>query len=442
MTRHVVISAALSMMLGGTLCAQNERERKVRDDRARVEEIDFWIYNDLEAGFAEAKRTGRPLLVTFRCIPCEACSELDAEVVERDPAVRDLLDKFVCVRVVHANGVDLSLFQYDYDQSWAAFMLNADKTIYGRYGTRSHQRESHNDVSIEGFARALEGALELHADFDKHRAALAAKTGSHAEIPVPEQLPALKGKYGARLDYEGNVVQSCIHCHMVGEALRSVYLERKEPIPDKLLYPYPHPKQFGLIMDPATRSTIKDVVAGSFGADAGFQAGDEIVSLDGQPILSTADIQWVLQQTGDAAKLKAEVRRGDQTVELQLDLQPGWRAEGDISWRVSSWMLRRIGTGGLVLETANDEQRRNAGVEPGQMALHIRGVGQYGAHAAGKRAGFQQGDIIVKFDGRTDLMDDSAVLAYVVNNRRAGDTMPVTIVRGGERKQLQLPVQD
>ncbi len=28
-----------------------------------------WIYNDLDAGFAEARRTGKPLLVVLRCVP-------------------------------------------------------------------------------------------------------------------------------------------------------------------------------------------------------------------------------------------------------------------------------------------------------------------------------------------------------------------------------------
>ena len=36
-----------------------------------------------------------------------------------------------------AYGLDLSLFQFDYDQSFAAFLMNADKPIYGRFGTRS-----------------------------------------------------------------------------------------------------------------------------------------------------------------------------------------------------------------------------------------------------------------------------------------------------------------
>ena len=28
-----------------------------------------WYYNDLNAGYAEAAKTGKPLLVTFRCVP-------------------------------------------------------------------------------------------------------------------------------------------------------------------------------------------------------------------------------------------------------------------------------------------------------------------------------------------------------------------------------------
>ena len=74
-----------------------EREKKVRSDRQTVEEQGYWIYNDLPKGFDEAKKTGKPLLVAIRCIPCEACAQLDAQVVSRDPAVRKLLDEFVCV---------------------------------------------------------------------------------------------------------------------------------------------------------------------------------------------------------------------------------------------------------------------------------------------------------------------------------------------------------
>lgn len=49
--------------------------------------------------------------------------QLDEQVVEKNPAVRKHLSNFVCVRVVYTNGLDLSRFQFDYDQSWAAFFL-------------------------------------------------------------------------------------------------------------------------------------------------------------------------------------------------------------------------------------------------------------------------------------------------------------------------------
>ena len=63
---------------------------------------------------------------------------------------------------MQANGLDLSLFQFDFDLTFAAFFLNADKTIYGRFGTRSDQNDAMREMSMEGFAKALEGTLQIH----------------------------------------------------------------------------------------------------------------------------------------------------------------------------------------------------------------------------------------------------------------------------------------
>src|SRR3954464_291296 len=101
---------AASLALAASVTAQ-DRETKVRNDRKNVEEAGRWIYNDLPKGIAEAKKTGKPLLVIFRCIPCEACAQLDSQVVAKDSTVQKLLDEFVRVRIVQANGMDLSLFQ-------------------------------------------------------------------------------------------------------------------------------------------------------------------------------------------------------------------------------------------------------------------------------------------------------------------------------------------
>ena len=41
------------------------------------------------------------------------------------------MSQFVGVRMVKVNSMDLSLFQFDYDMTFAVFFMNADKKVYG-----------------------------------------------------------------------------------------------------------------------------------------------------------------------------------------------------------------------------------------------------------------------------------------------------------------------
>ena len=440
MSRSTAMAVVLIGLVAVTLAAQ-DRETKVRTDRTRIESDGFWIYNDLAAGVERAKKTNKPLLVVFRCIPCEHCAQLDEKVVERDPVVQSLLSQFVCVRIVHANGMDLSLFQFDYDQSWAAFLMNADLTIYGRYGTRSDRKESSQDVSLDGFAKALTGALDLHKQYPLVKEGLAAKRGPASQISVPEELPSLKGKFGSKLDYDGAVVKSCIHCHQVGEGLRQVHRAAEKGISDHVLYPYPHPKSLGLIMDPKEKATVSSVEPDTLAAKSGFRAGDQFVSLERQPLLSIADIQWVLHNTGDSAKLDAEILRDGKPQSLQLVLDKGWRQLGDISWRSTTWELRRMANGGIEFEDVPDAERKQAGLDETDLALRIRHVGQYKPHDVAKQAGFLKGDVLVSFQGNTDRMTETQLLARLIKNQRAGDRVPVTVMRDGKKVDLKIPVQ-
>lgn len=424
-----------------TVSDSADRESKVRGDKQQVESAGYWIYNDLPRGIDEAKKSKKPLLVVFRCVPCEACAQLDEQVVERDPGVRELLDKFVCVRIVHANGMDLSQFQFDYDQSWAAFFLNADLTIYGRYGTRSHQTESKDDVSLAGFSKALSGALELHAQFPKHKAALAAKRGPDSQVKVPEQFPSLKGKYAAKLDYEGKVVQSCIHCHQVGEALRLVARAADKPVSDQVLFPYPNPKVLGLILDPQEKAKVRQVTAGSSAEQSGFRVGDEVTALSGQPILSIADVQWVLHHAGETAELNAEIVRDGKKQSLTLALAKGWRQRDDISWRATSWDLRRITLGGMRLETLPDEARKELNIPAGELALRAKWVGQYNEHAVAKRAGFLKDDVVLAIDGDRTPLTESSLMTKLIRTKRPGEKIVLTVLRGQQRLELPFAQQ-
>ena len=130
------------------------------------------------------------------------------------------MDKFVCVRLVQANALDLTLFQFDYDLTFAVFLLNADKTIYARFGSRSDRKDAAKDISMEGFRKTLAAALELHKRYPANKASLAGKQSRSTRFKSPENFPSLAGKYKPNLDYEGKVVQSCMHCHQVREAER------------------------------------------------------------------------------------------------------------------------------------------------------------------------------------------------------------------------------
>jgi serine protease Do len=429
------------LMLASCVAAQT-REEKVRNDRRKVESEGFWIYNDLAKGFEQARETGKPMLVVLRCLPCTECVKLDDDLVDKHPRVRPLLEKFVCVRVVSTNGLDLSLFQFDTDQSFAAFLLNADRTIYGCFGTRSHRTEWLGDVSVEGLAAALEGALELHQNYPANRDRLAGKKGAAPDFTSPEKFPTLKDKYTATLNYEGNVVQSCIHCHQIGDAQRDWLRGRDGLLTEKVLFPYPHPKQLGLVLDPNQRAALSRVEPGSLAEQAGFQAGDQLTTLNGQPLLSIADVQWILQETSPAgATLEAEVRRNDRTIPLKLTLPKGWRQRGDISWRASTWGLRRMATGGMLLESLSRDDAQKAGLAESAVGLRAKHVGQFGPHAAAKNAGFRAGDIIVSFDGQTNFVREADLLAYAILNHKPGDQVAVTVMRDGKKLDLTLPMQ-
>jgi serine protease Do len=411
-----------------------DRTTKVQNDRKAFENSKDWIYNDLAKGIRAARDTHQPMLVVFRCIPCEACQKFDDEVARRDPIIRDLLDGFVCVRIIQANSMDLSHFRFDFDLSFAVFFMDPDLTIYGRFGTRSDRPEE-EDISLQGLRKAMAEALRMHKNAAAVKPSLAGKQVKPSRYQTPRDYPLLAGRYQAELDYEGKVVQSCIHCHQIRDAERRVYRTAGQPFPDDVLYPYPDPEVVGLKLDPTEMAKLERVAPGSSSARDGFQAGDEIVSLDGQPLLSIADIQWIFHNAPATAALPAQVRREGTMIDLTMTLKDGWR-RGNISWRPTSWQLRQMGFGGMKLEDLKDEDRRTAKVPADRMALKIAYLGESGEHAVAKRAGLEKGDIIVSFDGRDRRMSESELFDYSLRRKHPGDLVAVTVLRDGARKTI------
>src|SRR5947209_19673379 len=101
-------------------------------------------------------------------------------------------------------GVDLNVFDFDYDLTWAALFMNADEKIYGRYGGRG-PGPAEEYLTLPALKQALRAALAAHRSEAGGRPA-----GGRPQPRTVEQYAA------ARRLAPG----ACIHCHQVYDLRR------------------------------------------------------------------------------------------------------------------------------------------------------------------------------------------------------------------------------
>ena len=429
MTARILFALSVSLSV---VCAESvkDREGAVRQDKAKLDSSDRWNYNDVDGAFAEAARSGKPVMLVLRCVPCLACMGLDTGVLTEGAGLKPLLDQFVCVRLINANALDLARFQFDYDLSYGVLFLNADGTTYGRYGSWKHQKNT-QESATEGLSKAMRGALELHRGYPGNKVALAGKQPVATPFKTPVEIPQLAERYKPVLDWEGKVAASCVHCHMIGAALQSWHRQQRKPMPESLIYPFPEPETLGMTLASEEVARVVSVVPGSVSAKAGIEAGDDLISLGGQPLVSIADVSYALHRTPDEAAVVCVLKRGGVEKTVTLTLSAGWRRKSDVTQRVTVWAERGMALGGLRLEPAEGQG----------MGLKVKGLGKYGIHAAAQKAGFKEGDVILSFDGVTDPISEGELLGHLLQKHFPGDQVTVVVQRGGQQKELILPMQ-
>ena len=145
--------------------------------------------------------------------------------------MNEIADNFVRVRLVRITGVDLSVFEFDYDCTWFGFFMNADETIYGRYGGRDASSDD-NRLSLAGLKYAAEQALVRHKD------ATGEKPASRAAAILVEQMPGAKAIKR----------QECVHCHQINEFRRADLKAAGKWNRDDL-WIYPLPENVGITLD-------------------------------------------------------------------------------------------------------------------------------------------------------------------------------------------------
>src|SRR5262245_13025893 len=97
--------------------------------------------------------------------------------------------------------MDLRLFEFDYDLTFAVFFLDADERIYARYGGRDVEGPDTRQ-SLDGLRYTMNSVLDMHRQKDKLFA------------PRRDDGPRyIRDVAGARNR------RGCYHCHQVREVL-------------------------------------------------------------------------------------------------------------------------------------------------------------------------------------------------------------------------------
>jgi len=317
------------------------------------------------------------------------------------------------------NGVNIDLFQFEYDLTWMAFFMNADDQLYARYGGRaSSSPESH--LTKKSLVSVMKEVLTLH------------KTGRVQVDPkrsgkrkTPEDIPTMKSMMAKR---KGN---KCIHCHdvKVARLKNEIRLGR---FGRDMIYTYPTPEALGIDLDPDEQRKVKSVTPGSITAKSGVKPTDTIESVGGKRVLTLGDFSRILETTPEKGSLAILVRRSGGVRKIDVPLSPGWRKAEDPSWRESTHVAGP--GGGFWGKRVSAERKRKLGLSKDALALIVTFI--WGKHA--KKAGLRLNDVVLAVDDRRNDMSIRAMHAYLHMNKNYGDVIPIVVRRGGKRLELSM----
>jgi predicted metalloprotease with PDZ domain len=341
-------------------------------------------------------------------------------VVRQDSEVAELAAKFVCVRMQSMNGVNLNLFSFEGDLTWMAFFMDAEDRIYARYGGREDDHPE-SLLTKQSLLKVLREVLHLHRTAP---AQAGRRDSKSAPVQTPEDVPTMARMMARRKE-------KCIHCHDVKVA-RLRHLQNQGAFSREMVFTYPPPSAIGIRLDPDDQRRVASVETDSAAETAGFRVDDRLVSVDGQRILSAADLSNVLELTSKNAKLPVRLTRGVETVNVSLELAGNWRRTVDPSWRES---LHVAGpNAGCWGEKLGPAAKQKLGIPADRLAVKVTFI--WADYARG--AGLQLNDIIVAFDGQTQDMTIRQLHAHLHLKKNYGDEISVEVLRDGVRKPLQL----
>ena len=309
-------------------------------------------------------------------------------------------------------GVNLCIFDFDFDLTWAAFFIGPDQSVYGRYGGRDAASPD-GQTSLAGLRHAMAQALAMHARAPTTKP-LAGAVHTADEYPAAMRRPP----------------NSCIHCHHVYDFRREALLAESKWRRDEL-WVYPLPENVGLTLEVDQGDLVKFVARNSPADRAGLRAGDRLRILNGINVAAIADVQYGLQRAPASGQIPVTWARGDVLQSGRLNLAPGWR-QTDISWR---WSLRGVEPSpGVDGEDLSGADKKRLGLSAKRLAFYQSAY----VSTPARQAGIHANDVIVGVDNKPLQMSARQFLAYIRLNFKVGDQVTYNLIRNG--KPLDIPM--
>ncbi len=383
---------------------------------AAAQEIEW--HTDYRSMIADARETGKPIFLSFRCAPCQNCRVFDARVTQtpKDSPRGELLQQYVCARIISNTGMNIALFDRDWHNSVYYFIMNADEQIYMRYGGRD-ERGAEVYLDYDSLELALKLGLEQHAK---------AKAG---RLPAPQKPePAYPSDFPL-LKEEVMDAGRCVECHLMGD-YKLLEKERAGTL-DKLtdMFAYPDIRRIGIELDVPKGLVVKSATGPV--ADAGMLAGDLIVGINGTPVLTFGDLQYYYNKTPrrGTESIQLAVRRGESQRELTVSLPDEWWYT-DLYHRY--WTVEPQPY--FTTEPLTVERRRELGLPEDGLAAEVVKVDPaaqvYNLHK------LKAGDIVTAVNGVDRDEFTQRLDVYIRLNVASGSKFSARVLRDGETSEM------
>ncbi len=341
--------------------------------------------------------------------------------------MKQLLSKYVCVRVTELNGIDLGLFDFDGMNTIYFFVLNADEQIYLRYGggensSKNATRPLDEYLSTPSFELALQLGLRQH------------KLYQQGKLPKQPRPPARFPRDVRSIKVNYIDKGKCFHCHFPRHYGWGDLDALGQFDKSKEVWTFPELTKIGIHVD-VDKGVVLKKTQGAV-REAGMKPGDKILAVNDQPVLTYGDLHHRYHKVSfDAKEVKFTVQRDSSKRDIHVSLPKDWRIT-DVGHRI--WRLRV--SPGFNANTLSASAQNRLGLKIGGLSARVwrvRENGRSGPFMAGGKAGLRPGDIIYAVDGaEIDKEFGQNLYAYIKIRKKVGETIRLKVLRGSKRLEF------